>query len=77
MPAMSELTPSTATPTADPLVLGRAALARHAWEEAFDGEILVTAETLAEASDVSTSGARSAAVKGVTAPVDIAEVAWA
>jgi class 3 adenylate cyclase len=41
------------------------------------GEILATAETLAEASDVSTSGARSASVKGVTAPVDIAEVAWA
>jgi class 3 adenylate cyclase len=40
------------------------------------GEILATAETLAEASDVSTSGARAALVKGVTAPVNVAEITW-
>ena len=40
------------------------------------GEILATAETLAEASDVSASGARAALVKGVTAPVNVAEVTW-
>jgi class 3 adenylate cyclase len=40
------------------------------------GEILATAETLAEAGDVSTSEARDAPVKGVTAPVSLAKVAW-
>ena len=40
------------------------------------GEILATAETLSDAGTVRTSGARSASVKGVTAPVDVAEVAW-
>jgi class 3 adenylate cyclase len=40
------------------------------------GEILATAETLAEAGDVSTSEARDAPVKGVTAPVSLATVAW-
>ena len=40
------------------------------------GEILATAETLSAAGTVQTSGARSASVKGVTAPVDVAEVAW-
>jgi len=40
------------------------------------GEILATAETLAEAGDVSTSDARSATVKGVTAPVSVAAIAW-
>ena len=40
------------------------------------GEILATAETLSDAGTVPTSGARSASVKGVTAPVDVAEVAW-
>ena len=40
------------------------------------GQILATAETLAEASDVSTMGARAALVKGVTAPVNVAEIAW-
>jgi class 3 adenylate cyclase len=40
------------------------------------GEILATAETLAEAGDVSTSDARSASVKGVTAPVSLAAISW-
>ncbi len=43
---------------------------------AVGGEILATAETLADAGTVSTSGARSASVKGVTAPVDVAAIAW-
>ncbi len=40
------------------------------------GQILATAETLAETSDVASSGARSASVKGVSAPVSVAEIAW-
>ena len=40
------------------------------------GEILATAETLAEASGHSTSAARAAMVKGVTAPVNVAAVTW-
>jgi class 3 adenylate cyclase len=40
------------------------------------GEILATAETLAEAGDVPASDARSAPVKGVAAPVSLAAVAW-
>jgi class 3 adenylate cyclase len=40
------------------------------------GEILATAETLAEAGDVTTLDARSATVKGVTASVSLAAIAW-
>jgi class 3 adenylate cyclase len=40
------------------------------------GEILATAETLAEAGDVSATDAREATVKGVTTPVHVAAVAW-
>jgi class 3 adenylate cyclase len=40
------------------------------------GEILATAETLSAAGTVQTSGARSASVKGVTAPVDVAAIDW-
>jgi class 3 adenylate cyclase len=40
------------------------------------GEILATAETIAEAGDVRSSNARSATVKGVTEPVEVAAVAW-
>ncbi len=40
------------------------------------GEIVATAETLAEAGDVSTSNVREAPVKGVTAPVSLASIAW-
>jgi class 3 adenylate cyclase len=41
------------------------------------GEILATAETLADAGDVAASGSREASVKGVGAPVTIAAVTWA
>lgn len=41
------------------------------------GEILATAETLAEAGGVATSDAREAVVKGVTAPVSLASIDWA
>jgi class 3 adenylate cyclase len=41
------------------------------------GEILATSDTFAEAPHVSSSGARSASIKGMTAPVDVATVAWA
>jgi class 3 adenylate cyclase len=41
------------------------------------GEILATADTLAEAGDVAASESREAPVKGVRAPVSIASVAWA
>ena len=40
------------------------------------GEILATTETLAEAGDVATANARTATVKGVTAPVSFAQVDW-
>jgi class 3 adenylate cyclase len=40
------------------------------------GEILATAETLAEAGDVSASDARMAPVKGVTAPLSLAAIVW-
>ena len=40
------------------------------------GEILATAETIAAAGNIATSGARSASVKGVTAPVNVAQIAW-
>ncbi len=40
------------------------------------GEILASAESLAEAGDVPTSDTREAAVKGVTVPVRIASVGW-
>lgn len=40
------------------------------------GEILATADTLAEAGDVPTSDARSTPVKGVSEPVSLAAVAW-
>jgi class 3 adenylate cyclase len=41
------------------------------------GEILATADTLAEAGDVDTSEVREATVKGVTAPIGVASVTWA
>jgi class 3 adenylate cyclase len=40
------------------------------------GEILATAETLAEARGVPTSDARDAPIKGVTAPVSLATISW-
>jgi class 3 adenylate cyclase len=40
------------------------------------GEILATAETIAEAGDVRASVARTASVKGVTAPLSLAAIAW-
>ncbi len=40
------------------------------------GEILATAETLAEAGNVAASDPRMAPVKGVTAPVSLAAIAW-
>lgn len=40
------------------------------------GEILATAETLAEAGDVSASERRSAPVKGVTGSVSVATISW-
>jgi class 3 adenylate cyclase/ATP/maltotriose-dependent transcriptional regulator MalT len=40
------------------------------------GEILVTAETLAEAGDVSVAETRTAPVKGVTAPLSLAAITW-
>jgi class 3 adenylate cyclase len=41
------------------------------------GEILATAATLAEAGELDTSNPREASVRGVTAPVSLASVAWA
>jgi class 3 adenylate cyclase len=41
------------------------------------GEILATAETLADAGDVTASTSREATVKGVAAPVSVAAVTWA
>jgi class 3 adenylate cyclase len=41
------------------------------------GEILATAETLADAGDVASSGSHEASVKGVAAPVTVAAVTWA
>ncbi|HET9519968.1 MAG TPA: adenylate/guanylate cyclase domain-containing protein [Candidatus Limnocylindrales bacterium] len=41
------------------------------------GEILASAETIAEAGDVATSGERTVSVKGATAPVTVAAVDWA
>jgi class 3 adenylate cyclase len=40
------------------------------------GEIFATTETLTEAGEEGTEGARATSVKGVTAPVAIAVVAW-
>ena len=40
------------------------------------GEILATAETLADAGDVASSGSHEASVKGVAAPVTVAAVTW-
>lgn len=40
------------------------------------GEILASAETLAEAGDVPAAEPREVAVKGVTAPIAVAAVAW-
>ena len=41
------------------------------------GEILATAETLAEAGDIRPSARRQTPVKGVTAPIEIASITWA
>ena len=41
------------------------------------GEILATSDTFAETPHVSTSSARSASIKGMTAQVSVATVAWA
>jgi class 3 adenylate cyclase len=43
---------------------------------AVGGEILASAETLAEAGDVSASAVRTESVKGVTEPVSVAAIAW-
>jgi class 3 adenylate cyclase len=40
------------------------------------GEILATQEALAEAGDVRTAGERTAPVKGVSAPVNVASISW-
>jgi len=40
------------------------------------GEILATAETLAEAGDIPTSARRQTPVKGVAAPIEIATITW-
>lgn len=40
------------------------------------GEILATAETLAEAPDVATADPRDVPLKGVTAPARVASIAW-
>jgi class 3 adenylate cyclase len=40
-------------------------------------EILATADTLAQAGEVTTTDAREAPVKGVTAPVSVASISWA
>ena len=42
-----------------------------------EGEILATAETLAEAGDIRTSARRQTPVKGVAAPIEIATIIWA
>jgi class 3 adenylate cyclase len=41
------------------------------------GEILASAETLAEAGETKATDAREAAIRGVTAPVNVASVVWA
>ncbi|HXI81403.1 MAG TPA: adenylate/guanylate cyclase domain-containing protein [Verrucomicrobiae bacterium] len=40
------------------------------------GEILASAETIAQAGDVASSESRSVAVKGVSAPVTVAAIVW-
>jgi class 3 adenylate cyclase len=40
------------------------------------GEIVATEETLAEAGDIAGAEPREASLKGVTAPVRVASVAW-
>ncbi|MGH2466289.1 MAG: adenylate/guanylate cyclase domain-containing protein [Candidatus Limnocylindrales bacterium] len=40
------------------------------------GEILATAETLAEAGEISTSDVRAAKVKGVATPIEVGAVVW-
>jgi class 3 adenylate cyclase len=40
------------------------------------GEVLASAETLAEAGDVATSEPLTEPVKGVAAPVSVAAIAW-
>jgi len=42
-----------------------------------DGEVLATADTLAEAGEMARAGVREERVKGVTAPVSVAVIAWA
>ncbi len=41
------------------------------------GEILATAETLADAGDIQTSVSREATVKGITTPLNVSSIAWA
>jgi class 3 adenylate cyclase len=41
------------------------------------GEILATAETLAEAGSVRTSNSRTTPVKGASEPITLASIAWA
>jgi class 3 adenylate cyclase len=43
---------------------------------AIGGEILVSADSLAEAGDVRTTNPASVAVRGVTTPVTVARVEW-
>lgn len=40
------------------------------------GEILATSASLAEAGDVTTADPRDVTVKGISAPVAIAAIAW-
>jgi len=39
-------------------------------------EVLATAETLAEAGEVATTNVHEAAIKGVSAPVNVAAITW-
>jgi class 3 adenylate cyclase len=40
------------------------------------GEVLATVETLREAGDATIAGSRAVSVKGVSAPIEVATVAW-
>jgi class 3 adenylate cyclase len=40
------------------------------------GEIVASADTLAEVPDVTASGARESSVRGLTAPIRVATIAW-
>ena len=40
------------------------------------GEIVATADTLAEAGDVASANPRAASLRGVTTPVSVASISW-